>query len=82
MVEDGTSLSHCFGTLVEIAFENKRSHFRRLHKATGIPYEQMVFFDNESGNIRSVGELGVKCIYTPNGMEIKHWQEAKSAFNW
>ena len=77
VVEDGTTLSKCFGSLVEIAFENKKYHFRRLQKKTGVPYEQMVFFDNEYGNIRSVGTLGVKCIYTPDGMKQEHWEEAK-----
>ena len=77
---DGLSLSHCFGDLVEIAYSNKKEHLRRLHKTTGIPYEQMVFFDNEHYNITSVQQLGVKCIYTPDGMTTEHWEEAKQKF--
>lgn len=37
---DGTTLSECFGELVEISYDNKKVHFRRLHKRTGIPFEQ------------------------------------------
>jgi magnesium-dependent phosphatase 1 len=75
-----TTLSACFGELVEIHFDNKKHHFHRLHKSTGVPYDEMVFFDNEYGNIRTVSSLGVTCIYTPDGMERKHWDEAKRAF--
>ncbi len=79
VVEDGETLSKCFGSRVEISFENKKFHLRQLHKNTGIPFQQMVFFDNEYGNIRCVSSLGVKCIYTPNGMQVEHWDEAKKA---
>jgi hypothetical protein len=40
----------------------------------------MVFFDNEPTNIKLVSKLGVKSIYTPDGMMKKHWEEAKEAF--
>ena len=80
VVEDGTTLSSCFGNLVEISFQDKTYHFRNLHKKTGIPYEDMVFFDNEHWNIKQVAKLGVKSIYTPDGMMKKHWEEAKREF--
>jgi hypothetical protein len=66
--------------LIQISFNNKTHHFRRLHQLTGIPYEEMVFFDNEYWNIESVSKLGVKCIYTPDGMMKHHWDEAKQTF--
>jgi magnesium-dependent phosphatase 1 len=47
VVEDGTTPTSCFGNLVEISYNNKTHHFRRLHQKTGIPFENMVFFDNE-----------------------------------
>lgn len=90
VVEDGgdcaassatlATLHECFGDLVEVHFANKQHHFRRLHGATGIPYDEMIFFDNEYGNIRSVSSLGVRCVHTPDGMERKHWDEAKKYF--
>uniref|UniRef100_A0A6T6SH26 Magnesium-dependent phosphatase-1 n=1 Tax=Hemiselmis tepida TaxID=464990 RepID=A0A6T6SH26_9CRYP len=52
---------------------NKTEHFKRIHKDTGIPYEQMIFFDNEEHNCRSVKQLGVTCIYTPRGMTPAEW---------
>jgi magnesium-dependent phosphatase 1 len=81
VVEDGATLSKCFGSRVEISFDNKKHHFHRLHKSTGIPFAQMIFFDNEYGNIRSVESLGVICIHTPDGMNKEHWEEAKKAFD-
>ncbi|KAG7351255.1 magnesium-dependent phosphatase [Nitzschia inconspicua] len=81
------TLLDCFGSgsmkknpLIQISYQDKTHHFKRLHQATGIPYEDMVFFDNENWNIRSVSKLGVKCIYTPDGMQKKHWDQAKKAF--
>ena len=40
----------------------------------------MVFFDNEMRNITSVKKLGVKCVYTPDGMTRQAWHEALSMF--
>jgi hypothetical protein len=71
---------HDDNDLIQISFNNKSHHFRRLHQITGIPYEEMVFFDNEYCNIRSVAALGVRCIYTPDGMMKHHWDEAKRMF--
>jgi hypothetical protein len=41
VADDGTTLSQCFGKLVEISYDNKMNHFRRLHEKTGIPYDNM-----------------------------------------
>ncbi|KAI9664724.1 MAG: hypothetical protein M1821_006172 [Bathelium mastoideum] len=43
---------------LEIYPGSKRTHFRRLHKALGVPYADMLFFDDEARN-REVEELGV-----------------------
>lgn len=76
---DGKTLTECFDH-VEIGFDDKKWHFQRLKRATGIDYESMVFFDNEMRNIRSVQKLGVKCIYTPDGMTKEAWFEAIEMF--
>lgn len=36
----------------EIYPGSKLTHFRRLHERTGINYKDMLFFDNESWNIK------------------------------
>jgi magnesium-dependent phosphatase 1 len=80
--DKGTTLNSCFrnGELVEISYGCKTTHFQRLHHKTGIPYEQMAFFDNEIWNIQSVSRLGVKCFFTPDGMMKEDWDKAKAMF--
>jgi len=79
VVDDGTVLGDCFDH-VEISYSDKSRHFESLHRKTGIPYERMCFFDNEEWNIVSVRKLGVKCIYTPNGMTRQAWDDALGMF--
>ncbi|KAK4545926.1 hypothetical protein LTR36_002490 [Oleoguttula mirabilis] len=43
---------------LEIYPGSKTTHFRRLQKSSGLPFEEMLFFDDESRN-RNVEELGV-----------------------
>ncbi|KAJ7659405.1 magnesium-dependent phosphatase-1 [Mycena rosella] len=47
---------------------SKLAHFRAVHAATGIPYEQMLFFDDEPRN-REVERLGVTFYLTPTGVD-------------
>ena len=56
------------GPLVEIMGGSKKRHFGNLAKRTGLPYHDMLFFDNEQWNITEVQQLGVVCMYTPGGM--------------
>ena len=81
--DKGTTLADCFDSrLVEISYGDKTNHFQRLHHKTDIPYGQMIFFDNERWNITSVSKLGVKCFYTPNGMDTnQHWINARKLFD-
>ena len=78
-ISDGSTLTACFQH-VEIDISDKKNHFHRLHKETGISFESMVFFDNERRNIISVQELGVKCVYTPDGMTKEAWHTALEMF--
>lgn len=59
---------------------SKADHFRNLHKESGIHYRDMLFFDNESGNIRTVSSLGVCSIYCPDGMTEAIWKEGLAKF--
>ncbi|KAL7576882.1 hypothetical protein ACA910_006648 [Epithemia clementina (nom. ined.)] len=79
---DETTLAECFEDRVEIGYGSKSGHLQRLQKQTGVPWNEMCFFDNEWGNIRDVLRScpGVKCIYTPDGMTQKAWEEAKAHF--
>eukprot|EP00933_Yihiella_yeosuensis_P035649 TRINITY_DN29240_c0_g1_i2.p1 TRINITY_DN29240_c0_g1~~TRINITY_DN29240_c0_g1_i2.p1 ORF type:complete len:224 (+),score=23.98 TRINITY_DN29240_c0_g1_i2:62-733(+) len=65
-------------THTEIFKSNKKEHLGRIQKASGgIPFTDMVFFDDQHGNIRSVSSLGVTSIVTPSGgVTWNHFIEA------
>lgn len=83
VVSDGTTIKDCFNHhLIEISSGSKARHLERLHRKTGIPFEEMCFFDNEQWNILDVSRSlpDVKCIYTPDGMTRQAWKQAKAEF--
>ena len=73
---------HSVADSSEIYKANKQSHFRNLQKQyPHISFQEMLFFDNESGNIRNVERLGVKCVYAPSGMTKEIWEEGLRKFH-
>ena len=78
---DGTTLSDCFQDRIEIdCLRDKTHHITQLQKKTGIPLEEMCFFDNEHWNIECVRKIGVLSIYTPDGMTRSAWKDALKTF--
>jgi magnesium-dependent phosphatase 1 len=55
----------------EIYPASKIKHFDALKNQTGIPFSDMVFFDDEMRNIQEVGALGVQAIYVENGLSLQ-----------
>lgn len=52
----------------EIFPGQKTTHFSNLRKASGIDYQDMVFYDDEERNSRDVSPLGVTCVLVEDGM--------------
>lgn len=52
----------------EIYPGEKTAHFDQLQRKSGVALEQMLFFDDESRNIRAVGRMGVSCVEVRSGM--------------
>lgn len=77
------TLRDCFEDRVQISKANKARHIEALHRQTQIAYRDMCFFDNEYWNIQDVSSAlpEVKAIYTPDGMTVEAWEEAKKHFN-
>jgi len=59
---------------------DKTNHLRELSKRSKVAFEDMIFFDNERGNLHSVQRLGVQCVYTPDGVTSKIWDKALADF--
>ena len=55
----------------EIYPGSKVEHFNQLHHLTGIPFQDMVFFDDEMRNISEVGSLGVNAVYVEDGINAR-----------
>ena len=65
----------------QIFKSNKKIHFQRLQKQfPKVPFTKMLFFDNERGNISSVSQLGVKCVYCPDGITSEAWRQGLALF--
>ena len=74
-------IDHLF-SYQEIFPSSKISHFNNLHRDSGIPLRNMLFFDDEMRNIHEVGAMGVTAIFVNNGLNYslfeKGLQEWKS----
>ncbi|OCH91976.1 magnesium-dependent phosphatase-1 [Obba rivulosa] len=64
----------------EIYPGSKLSHFKKLHEKTGLPYSEMLFFDDERRN-REVESLGVTFCLAADGLDdgtfehgLKEWR--------
>ena len=53
---------------VQIFPANKTQHFARIRQASGIVYEDMLFFDDEARNRNVETELGVSFCLVRDGM--------------
>ena len=66
---------HEFFPYQEIFPGDKKRHFTNLHSNTNIPYNQMLFFDDNRdgkyGNCVPVSELGVLSVHCPNGIDTE-----------
>ena len=78
----GLSLKSCV-SFSHIYKSNKQVHFKNIKREfnNAIEFEDMLFFDNERGNIQSVSKLGVKSYYCPDGMTEKAWQDGLAMFS-
>jgi magnesium-dependent phosphatase 1 len=74
-----TTLKEC-GDYEEIYKSNKKTHFTRLQKKTGVAFEDMIFFDNEKHNCTSVSQLGVVCVHCRGGLSPSVWQQGIEKF--
>ena len=53
----------------EIYPGDKTAHFRALREQSGVPFSEMLFFDDERRNIDAVSALGVTCVHVTRGLD-------------
>ena len=57
----------CVCSSTQIYKANKQEHLRKISKDLGEDLGDMIFFDDQTGNCRNVGALGVSTVHTPSG---------------
>ncbi|XP_067650778.1 magnesium-dependent phosphatase 1-like [Haliotis asinina] len=67
-------------TYKEIYPGSKVKHFGRFAMASGIPYEDMLFFDDEQRNITELRSIGVTCILVRDGVTESLIKEGLETF--
>lgn len=65
---------------IEISYDSKTTHFQRISKSTGVPLEEILFFDNEFGNCKSVSKQGVSVCHCPEGVTRDAFDRAVESF--
>lgn len=83
--QGANQLIHYFGwdrffSYKEIYPSSKISHFKKLHEKSGIEYRDMLFFDDETRNIKDVRSLQVTCVFVENGITRKVVQDGFKRF--
>ncbi|KAE8708390.1 Haloacid dehalogenase-like hydrolase superfamily protein isoform 2 [Hibiscus syriacus] len=62
------------------SWTHKTDHFQRIHSRTGIPFNSMLFFDDEDRNIEAVSKMGVTSIYVGNGVNLGALRQGLTEF--
>lgn len=66
--------------LREIFPGSKRKHFQNLRKRSGVPYSDMIFFDDWTVNLGEVAHMGVLGIHCPRGLTTEIWTGGLQAY--
>ncbi|XP_020671833.1 magnesium-dependent phosphatase 1 [Dendrobium catenatum] len=59
----------------------KADHFKAIHRRTGIPFNSMLFFDDEYGNIDTVSKMGVTSILVDDGLNLQELHSGLQKFS-
>ncbi|KAJ7946786.1 magnesium-dependent phosphatase 1-like [Quillaja saponaria] len=66
------------------SWSHKTDHFQKIHSRTGVPFNSMLFFDDENRNIQAVTKMGVTSILVNDGVNLGALREGLTKFseNW
>ncbi|KAF7142928.1 hypothetical protein RHSIM_Rhsim05G0101900 [Rhododendron simsii] len=63
------------------SWTHKTEHFQRINRRTGVPYNSMLFFDDEDRNIEAVSKMGVTSILVGNGVNLGAFRQGLMEFS-
>ncbi|KAE9448375.1 hypothetical protein C3L33_19729, partial [Rhododendron williamsianum] len=63
------------------SWTHKTEHFQRINRWTGVPYNSMLFFDDEDRNIEAVSKMGVTSILVGNGVNLGAFRQGLVEFS-
>ncbi|KAK9286871.1 hypothetical protein L1049_015277 [Liquidambar formosana] len=63
------------------SWTHKTEHFQRIHRRTGVPFNSMLFFDDEDRNIQAVSQMGVTSILVGNGVNLGALRQGLTEFS-
>ncbi|XP_058216049.1 uncharacterized protein LOC131327070 [Rhododendron vialii] len=63
------------------SWTHKTEHFQRINRRTGVPYNSMLFFDDEDRNIEAVSNMGVTSILVGNGVNLGAFRQGLMEFS-
>ncbi|CAN8270768.1 unnamed protein product [Cochlearia groenlandica] len=63
------------------SWSHKTEHFQKIHTRTGVPFNEMLFFDDEDRNIKSVSKMGVTSILVGNGVTLGAFRQGLNEFS-
>ncbi|KAM0061067.1 putative protein-tyrosine-phosphatase [Helianthus debilis subsp. tardiflorus] len=63
------------------SWSHKTEHFKKIQQKTRVPYESMLFFDDEDRNIESVSKMGVTSILVNNGVTLGAFRQGLTQFS-
>lgn len=64
----------------EIFPGSKRKHFQNLKRDSGVPFSDMIFFDDSTMNTREMETMGILCVHCPRGLTFQHWEMGLQEF--
>ncbi|GAA0163673.1 phosphatase [Lithospermum erythrorhizon] len=63
------------------SWTHKTDHFQNINRKTGVPYNAMLFFDDENRNIEAVSKMGVTSILVNRGVNLDALKQGLTKFS-
>ncbi|CAJ1936137.1 unnamed protein product [Sphenostylis stenocarpa] len=63
------------------SWTHKTDHFQKILSKTGVPYNSMLFFDDDDNNIQQISKIGVTSILVRNGLDLEAFRNGLAKFS-